>query len=477
MRSAPITEHDQALLRDESRLTGTAARVLIPERAEEVAQCVRQTLEAGEKLTVRGSATGLNGGCVPRGGVVLDLSRLTRMGEIEGTTLRAEAGVTLEAVARKAGSAGLRFPPDPTEQTATLGGMFATGGAGPSALYFGPSSRYVTALDWVTPRGESWHIHRGAYQVTGGKLPLPDGTQLDLSGLSGLPIRGFAEGMDLIDCLSGTEGRFGVAAALELALLPQPNDLWGVVFFFENRDGAVDLGRALAEWDPTRGVRLTAAEFYDGGTLELLRTHREDPLLARLPAFPEGAGAALYVELEGEDPDASADALMELLDLFDRCGGDEAHTWAENGPAAVKKFRDMRHALPSILNEMGQLYPEGGSRYEGDFGGEPKRFPEFLDLYGEMLEKYRLHGAVYGRLLDNKLRLALLPENEEELTHCPALLEELAERVVRLGGGVACEYGVGRVKLDLVRRSLPAPAGEKLRSILLTVDPAQMMER
>lgn len=477
MKSAPITASNQALLRDESRMIGAAKEVITPECGEEVAQCVRQTLQAGEKLTIRGSGTGLNGGCVPRGGRVLDLSRLNHMGEIEGEKLWVEAGVTLEDVTRKAAAAQLRFPPNPTEQNATLGGLFATGGAGPSSLCFGPSSRFVTGLEWVSPTGACWHIRRGETCVTHGTLTLPDGVELKLEHLDALPIRGFEEGMDLIDCLAGTEGYFGVAVSMELSLLPLPADLWGVVFFFDDSTQAVEFGGKLERWTAGDGIRLAAAEFYNREALELMEQSRENPLLSQLPSFPEGAGAALYVEMEGEDPDLTADALMELLDLFDGCGGNEEHTWAENGPVAVKKFRDMRHAVPSILNEMRERYPKEGSRYEGDFGGKGAHFPMFLTLYETMLEKYHLRGAVYGNLLENKLRLALLPETAQQLDCCCDLMYDLAEQVVELGGTLNCEYDVGRLKLDLVKQLLPPQKRERLQAVLRAVDPARMMER
>lgn len=478
MKEVSITTNNQALLRDESRLTGFADRVLTPETGDEAIQCVRTALKAGEKLTVRGGGTGLNGGCVPSGGLVLDMSGLTGLGEIEGDSLWAEAGVMLETVAAKAAGAGLRFPPDPTEQSAMVGGMFATGGAGPSALHFGPSSRYVSALDWVTPTGAVWHIQRGEHRVTGGKVSLPDGGELDLTGLDrGLPVEGFHEGMDLIDCLAGSEGWLGVAVSLRLTLLPMPGDLWGVVFFFENSAGAVRFGEELRGWDPDGEIRLTAAEFYDGGALKLLEEHRENPLLTQLPSFPEGAKAALYVELEGEDPDKSADALMELLDRFDRCGGAEDHTWAENGPAGVKKFRDMRHAIPTILNEMGEIYPRSGPRYEADFAGQPGSFGVMLSLYREMEQRFGVDGVIYGHLLDNKLRLALTPRTQEEKDRCPKLMDALAERAAAEGGKLAGEYGVGRTKRKLVGKFLTPQAAESLRRLCRTLDPTGMMEK
>ena len=63
---------------DESGLRGEPDAVVVPATTEEVAAVMR--LSAAEKLVVvpRGAGSGKVGGCVPtRGGVVLDLSKLT----------------------------------------------------------------------------------------------------------------------------------------------------------------------------------------------------------------------------------------------------------------------------------------------------------------------------------------------------------------------------------------------------------------
>src|ERR1044072_420796 len=73
----------QSFLADSSNLAGgPAARVLIPESAEEMAEALARASRERTPVTVAGAGTGIVGGRVPFGGVVLSTARLNRVGEI-----------------------------------------------------------------------------------------------------------------------------------------------------------------------------------------------------------------------------------------------------------------------------------------------------------------------------------------------------------------------------------------------------------
>ena len=143
MKLEKITQANQRYLRDESGLTGSAEDIIFPESEEELSSAVRQAAQEGLRLTFQGACTGLAGGACPGGGRIVNLSLPDKMSEIENGLLTVQCGVTLEDIRAKAAAAGMFFPPDPTEQTATAGGMFASGGGGPSALGCGPASGYI----------------------------------------------------------------------------------------------------------------------------------------------------------------------------------------------------------------------------------------------------------------------------------------------------------------------------------------------
>src|SRR5919202_448443 len=115
----------QSFLADASNLAGGhAARVLLPETSEEVAEALARASSERTPVTVAGAGTGIVGGRVPFGGVVLSTERLKRVGEIVredgGGRGRGGGGVGLAELPRGGRGGGLPYPPDPTETSCYL---------------------------------------------------------------------------------------------------------------------------------------------------------------------------------------------------------------------------------------------------------------------------------------------------------------------------------------------------------------------
>lgn len=166
---------------------------------------------------------------------------------------------------------------------------------------------------------------------------------------------------------------------------------------------------------------------------------------------------------------------MELLDLFESLGGREEDTWSETGLSGVQKFRDMRHALPALLNECPQIHTsELGCRWETDFKGPEQQTESYWKLYRQELQQYQMNGAMYGHLLQNQLRVALLP-NAENRQSCRQLVDKLARQAMEQGAVLASEYGVGRVKRQQITDLLTSQAKEQLLQLRQTLDPMLRM--
>ena len=93
-------------------ISGSADALAEPETTEEVAAVLAYCYENDLAIVTRGGGTGLAGGAVPRGGVVLSLERLNRVRSIDPGLWRmeVEAGVTTATVHRVALENGLLLP-------------------------------------------------------------------------------------------------------------------------------------------------------------------------------------------------------------------------------------------------------------------------------------------------------------------------------------------------------------------------------
>ena len=113
--------------------------IVVPETVDEVMRVASLVARHKVPLTLRGGGTGNYGQCVPlEGGVVMDLTRLSRVIEITDGHARVEAGARisrLDDAAHETGQELLMYPS--TRQMATIGGFIAGGSGGIGSLRHG----------------------------------------------------------------------------------------------------------------------------------------------------------------------------------------------------------------------------------------------------------------------------------------------------------------------------------------------------
>src|SRR3954451_17961265 len=204
--SAHVRDDPGALLTFSTDATplerGRPDAVVFPASTDEVAAVIRVANERRVPVIPRGSGTNLSAGTVPhRGGIVLVLTRMNRLKEIDPGDLVAvcEPGVRTIEVAEAAAAQRMLFPPEPgSHTTATLGGDVAECSGGLRALKYGVTRDYVLGVEAVLGQGEV--IRRGGRLVT------------DVAGY------------DLRRLLCGSEGTLAVMTELTLRLVPAPED-------------------------------------------------------------------------------------------------------------------------------------------------------------------------------------------------------------------------------------------------------------
>ena len=230
---------------------GHAARVVFPESADEIARVLREASREGTPVTVSGAGTGLVGGRVPFGGIVLATDRLNQIKAIqkedEGGRAVAESGVVLADFQRAVEMRGLLYPPDPTERSCYLGATVATNASGARTFKYGPTRAFVQRLRVALATGDVVDLHRGEWSAGAGghlKIPLAGGREL----LARVPsyrmpatrkhASGYyvAPGMDAIDLFIGSEGTLGVITEVEVKLLAAPENVLSGVVFFKTED-------------------------------------------------------------------------------------------------------------------------------------------------------------------------------------------------------------------------------------------------
>ena len=187
------------LLEWRDRWTGVTPLLVLPKTTAEVSAVVGICAQAGIAITPQGGNTGLVGGQIPQGEILLSTERLRAIRDLDAfdDVIIAEAGLPLAAVHEAALRVQRRFPLGlASEGSATVGGVVSTNAGGTAVLRFGPTRDLVLGLEAVLPNGEIWN---------GLKRLRKDNT-----------------GYDLKQLLIGAEGTLGVVTAAALKLFPLP---------------------------------------------------------------------------------------------------------------------------------------------------------------------------------------------------------------------------------------------------------------
>ena len=414
--------------------------VVLPRSVEDVATTVRFANERVVPVTPRGAGTGQTGGAVAaKGGIVVDLSPLNRILELDADNLQVtcEPGVVHADLNAFLAKHKLFFPPDPgSTKMCTVGGMVANNSRGMRAIKYGATGDYVLGLDVVLPNGE-----------------------LITTGSVGSRAIQSSSGLDLTRLFVGSEGMLGIITRLRLKVLPVPPSRGLVVAAFDLLE---DSGRAvLAVF--RAGLLPSAIEILDASAIKAVNLYR--PGLK----VPE-AEAVLLFELDGSKPGVAHDAqrVAEIVaQITPRV------QWADE-PNQVAALWEGRSVVGAAS---GQVRPGATRVYAGEDICVPiARVPEALRGIQDIAAKHSTIVVTYGHIASGNLHAAPVIDmaSAEEKTRVRLVADEIHEMALRLGGTVTGEHGVGLTRRAYMERE-HGPALATMRLIKATLDPAGIM--
>ena len=506
LRILPMTSAYEGYLRDESRSVGKAESISFPESEKEVRAVLKSLAQDRIPVTIQGGRTGLAAAAVPSEGHVMNLSRMNRISgmrrEGDRYLLRVEPGLPLAALRKAVEDRNMDvsgwteeeqrafadfsnekeffFPTDPTETSATLGGMAACNASGARTYRYGSARDHITGLRVVLWDGSLLVLQRGVFRADGRRLTLvtEEGRTLELTLPSyQMPASKNASGyymaddMDAVDLFVGSDGTLGVITQIELELLPLPPVIWGVSCFFTSETQAIDftvrVRRELA------GV--AALEFFDAPSIEILR--RQKARSSAFSALPDVAGwvdCCVYAELHCGTEEEALALLWRLGGLLEECGGDERHTWVSRTRADRETQSFFRHAVPESVNmQIDERRKKNPSitKLAADMSVPDERLRDVMALYRRSLAENHLESATWGHIGNNHLHVNVLPRNMEDYTLGKRLFGEWAERITEMGGAVSAEHGVGKLKRDYLTVMYGEAHIREMARLKLQLDP------
>lgn len=408
--------------------------------AEEVSQVMKLCNEMKIPVLPRGAGTGLAGASVATlGGVIISTTKMNKILEydLENFTVKVQPGVLLQDLADDAAKQDLLYPPDPGEKFATLGGNVSTNAGGMRAVKYGVTRDYVRAMEVVLPTGEITHF--------GGNVAKN------------------SSGYSMVNLMVGSEGTLGLITELTLKLIPLPKENITLIVPFEDLDSCIG---SVPKFFMNK-LAPVAIEFMEQDIVRMAEAYLE-----KKDVFPmaDEAGAYLLVTFDGNSMDeiepvieAASEMLFEngAIDIFVA----DTPELKKNAWAARGNFLEAILADTPSLDECDVVVPRN-------------KIAEYLKFVNSLSDKYDMRIRSFGHAGDGNLHIYACKDDmtddvwEEKRK---AVMDEMYERALEIGGQVSGEHGIGHAKMEYLCKSIGDINMDLMRGIKKVFDPNEIL--
>jgi glycolate oxidase len=406
---------------------------LKPQTTEQISQILKICNDNLIPVTPRGAGTGLSGGALPvYGGLILSLERLNRILEIDTDNMMAivEAGVITKVFQDELEKLGLFYPVDPaSKESCLLGGNVSENSGGPRAVKYGVTKDYVHGLTAVLADGRILKL--------GGKL---------LKNVSGY---------NLTQLLIGAEGTLAIITEITLKILPKPRYRQTMLAPFDSMDKAA---KALTQIFSHKIIP-SAAEFIEKAAIKAA----EDKLEKKFPY--SDAEALILLEIDGNYPELLEEQAEKIGEICLEGGAADVYI-AENEEKQTYLW-DMRRKIGEAVKSIAPYKEE-------DTVVPRANLPSLVQKIREISQKYNITTISYGHAGDGNIHCNIIKKDiseerwEKEL---PSVIAELFTEVVKLGGTISGEHGIGLVQKKYLPIALSETEIELMRQIKAIFDP------
>ncbi len=365
------------------------------------------------------------------------MERFDKVLDIDTDNLQAtvEPGVITQVFQEAVIEKGLFYPPDPASKgSCFIGGNLAESSGGPKAVKYGVTRDYVLNLEVVLPDGEIiW---------------------------TGADVLKNATGYDLTRLMVGSEGTLGVITKAVFRLIPLPRLDVLMLVPFSSANKACKAVSAIFK----AGIIPSGMEFMERDALVMV-----NEFIGGDFQIPDEVQAHLLIELDGNDMDQlmkEAEVVMGVLEQF------------EAGEILFAETASEKDRLWLMRRRVGEAVKAKSIYKEQDTVVPRYKLPDLLKAVKSIGDEYGFKSVCYGHAGDGNLHVNILKAEmseeawDNELTNG---IRKLFEEVVRLGGTISGEHGIGLVQKGYMDIVFSDRQLGLMRSIKRAFDPKGIM--
>ncbi|MFN5148679.1 MAG: FAD-binding oxidoreductase [Flavobacteriia bacterium] len=413
--------------------------VLKPNSPHEVSSILKYCNEQNIVVTPSGARTGLSGGALPIfGGVALSMEKFNRILDIDEKNHQVitEPGVITQVLQDAVKEKGLFYPPDPASKgSCFIGGNVSENSGGPKAVKYGVTKDYVLNLEIVLPTGEI--IWTGANVLKN------------------------ATGYNLTQLMVGSEGTLAVITKIVLRLIPHPTQNLLMLVPFFDAGKACEAVAAIFR----AGITPSGLEFMERDALTWTQEFTGDYSIK----VADDHAAHLLIEVDGFDLESLVSECEKIMLVLDKFETDEV-LFAES--------EAQKNSLWSMRRKVGEAVKSQSIYKEEDTVVPRYELPKLLHHVKSVCEKYGLHSVCYGHAGDGNLHVNIIKGElsderwENDLT---IAIRELFTEVVKLGGTLSGEHGIGLVQQSYMDIAFDPKSLDIMRHIKRVFDPNNIL--
>jgi glycolate oxidase len=412
--------------------------VVFPRNEEDISKILKYCNENRIVITPRGAGSGFTGGSLPvNGGIVLALEKhMNKIIEIDELNMVAvvQPGVINKDLQKAVEEKGLFYPPDPASMDyTTLGGNVSENAGGMRAAKYGITKDYVMAMRAVLPNGDI---------IRAGKKTIKDVAGYNIAGI-----------------LTASEGTLAVITEITLKLIPKPRFKKSYMAIFENVETAMNaVFKSLAN-----GANPVAMEFLDSLVIKALIQKLNAPL-------PEYAGAILIGDVDG-NVEEEIQFQVDVLEKSFKENGCKEFKLSSNGEESNEIWYARRNASPAIT-----IY--GTLKLNEDISVPRSLLPVTLNKIYEIGKKYGLNVPCFGHAGDGNIHVNVMVKdknNPEEVEKGHKAIKEIFQLVVKLGGTLSGEHGIGISKAEFMDIAFNEAELNLFRNLKKAFDPNNIL--
>lgn len=424
------------------------AVVVRPGTTQEVAAVIKIANAADMAVVPVSGNTGLTGATANEGAMMLSVDRLNQVRQVDPAARSAivEAGVILSQMHQAADAHDLIFPLTfGARGSAMIGGVLATNAGGSNVLKYGNTRDLCLGVEVVLADGRIMNLMSELHKDN--------------------------SGYNLRNLMIGSEGTLGVITAAVMKLYPKPKAYATAMVAVPTIEDGLAL---LNDIQDATGGGVEAFEYMPKAYI--------DRHLARVkgakPPFETEHEINIMIEIGAtadKDAVAGEDGVVPIAAQLE----ETLVAMFEDGrllDAVVAQNEAQRTEMWARREAAGEILFEPGHCVNTDIAVPLSKVGQALRSITDRLQALdpEVHEIIVSHLGDGNIHHTAYPRRNDPNVMA-AMVEAVEDAVQEVGGSFSAEHGVGKSKLDTMRRRKDPVALDVMRAIKASLDPKGIM--